>query len=80
MAKTVNLNSFSKEDPIVINYCLSNVNPEARCLLRQSQFHVIEDFCLHRCGLCYEGPFLIVDGEELLGDSHQEILERLNKG
>lgn len=64
----------------VINYCLRNVGPEIRALLRNSEFYIVEDFCLHRCGQCYESPFLVVDGAEIVACSHQEILEKLRKG
>jgi uncharacterized protein YuzB (UPF0349 family) len=33
--------------------------------------------CLGRCGECYEGPFLVVDGESVAGESHKEILDRI---
>lgn len=64
---------------MVINYCLRNVSPETRALLRHSHFKVIEDFCLHRCGNCYDGPFLVVEGHLVTGDSHQMILEKLGR-
>jgi len=36
---------------------------------------VREQPCLQRCGRCYEGPFLVVDGELREGESYQDMLE-----
>jgi len=66
-------------DVIEINYCLSNIEPETRPLLHQSHFHPIEDFCLGRCGYCEAGAFLVVDGEVVTGESHREIIRKLEQ-
>jgi uncharacterized protein YuzB (UPF0349 family) len=76
-AKEVGKNSHDCRP--VINYCLRNVDLETRVLLRNSDFYVIEDFCLHRCGQCYDGPFLVVNGQEIAACSHRDILESLSK-
>jgi uncharacterized protein YuzB (UPF0349 family) len=68
--------SLQPECP-VINYCLSNIDEVTRTLLRRSEFEVVEDFCLNRCGTCYEGPFLVVEGRLFTGESHQAILEQV---
>ncbi len=62
-----------------INYCLRNVTPEARVRLRQSSHHVIEDFCLQRCGDCEQGPFLVVDGDLVAGCNHLALLHELDR-
>jgi uncharacterized protein YuzB (UPF0349 family) len=62
-----------------INYCLSNIEPETRPLLHQPHFHPIEDFCLGRCGYCEAGAFLVVDGKVVTGESHSEIIEKLEQ-
>jgi uncharacterized protein YuzB (UPF0349 family) len=61
------------------NYCLRNVTPEARARLRQSPHHVIEDFCLQRCGDCEQGPFLVVDGALVAGCNHLTLLDDLDR-
>jgi uncharacterized protein YuzB (UPF0349 family) len=58
-----------------ISYCISNVDDETRRFLQSCGLPVIEDFCLQRCGRCYDGPFLIVDEELAVGASHSAILE-----
>jgi uncharacterized protein YuzB (UPF0349 family) len=62
----------------VINYCLKNVaTPQIRAMLRNSGYQVVEDFCLQRCGQCFAGPFVVIDGAEVVGDSHQAIIDAL---
>ena len=64
----------------VINYCLKNLaTPQTRTLYRNSGFCVVEDFCLQRCGQCYAGPFLVIDGKEVTGESHQVLIEQLQR-
>ena len=62
-----------------INYCLNNITPQVRDLLRASGLHVIEDICLGRCGDCYESPFLIIDGKLVSGCSHEQILRSIHE-
>lgn len=61
-----------------IEYCLNNVTDLSRSLLCQSGLSVEESSCLQRCGRCYAGPFLVVDGVLLVGVSHADLLERLS--
>ena len=64
---------------VEINYCLSNIEPETRPLLHQLPCHLIEDFCLGRCGYCEASAFLIIDGEVVTGKSHEEILAQIEE-
>lgn len=64
----------------LVEYCLSNVPAPARALLQACGLPVREDSCLQRCGCCYDGPFLVVDGEIVEGASHREILEQIGRG
>ena len=64
----------------LVEYCLSNVPTPARAMLQACGLPVREDSCLQRCGCCYDGPFLVVDGEVVEGASHREILERIGRG
>lgn len=56
-----------------IEYCLSNTDsvdhPKAEGRL-----------CLQQCGLCYGSPFLVVDGEIRIGESHRELLASITEG
>lgn len=64
-----------------IEYCLNNVDADARRRLGdRGTDEVVETRCLQRCGDCYRGPFLVVDGELATGDSHAGILSALAEG
>lgn len=54
-----------------IEYCVDNVPPELRAALPDE---CVEWPCLQRCGLCYDGAFLAVDGDLVIGESHAELL------
>jgi uncharacterized protein YuzB (UPF0349 family) len=60
-----------------IEYCLNNVDAEARRLLVARGPGVIETSCLQRCGQCFAGPFLVVDGDLIDGASHAALLARV---
>ena len=62
--------------PGIVEYCLNNVDDETRAALLRAGPWVVESSCLQRCGLCYDGPFLLADGEEFDGMSHAELLRR----
>ena len=62
--------------PGIVEYCLNNVDDETRAALLRAGPSVVESSCLQRCGLCYAGPFLLADGEEINGASHPELLRR----
>jgi uncharacterized protein YuzB (UPF0349 family) len=59
----------------LIEFCLNNVDADTRRILLSHAPMVKEQPCLQRCGRCYEGPFLVVDGELREGESHQDMLE-----
>ncbi|RIK34885.1 MAG: hypothetical protein DCC55_32030 [Chloroflexi bacterium] len=61
----------------VINYCLNNVTADVRRQLDALDLTAVEDYCLQRCGDCFAGPFLVVDGRLVTGDSHAQILRNL---
>lgn len=58
----------------LLECCLSNVSSDGLAALKSSEHKLNETICLDRCGVCYDQPFLIVDGELRTGESHQEIL------
>jgi len=57
--------------------CLSNVSSDGLAALKKSENELNETICLDRCGVCYDQPFLIVDGEIQTGDSHKKLLNSL---
>lgn len=61
----------------LLSYCVNNVDDAARALLRAHACATAEEHCLQRCGACYEGPFLLLDGQFFSGPSHHAILDAL---
>lgn len=60
-----------------IEYCLANVDAEARPRLR-SRSNVREASCLEECGRCRATSFLVVDGRVRTGSDHDAILAGLD--
>lgn len=56
-----------------IEYCLNNVGPKMRNRLVDFEC-AVEHRCLQRCGDCYRGDFLVVDGTLETGKAHAELL------
>jgi uncharacterized protein YuzB (UPF0349 family) len=59
-----------------VEFCINNVDDGARALLVESGLAVGESMCLQRCGHCYAGPFLVVDGELIEGVPHAALVRR----
>jgi uncharacterized protein YuzB (UPF0349 family) len=57
-----------------VEYCIGNVDPSARSQLRDLDCRTIEKPCLQRCGRCFEGPLVVVDGDPRFGESHADLL------
>ncbi|WP_135820451.1 DUF1450 domain-containing protein [Halostella litorea] len=62
----------------MIEYCLTNVDGAARDRLA-ARDDTREAACLDRCGRCYAGPFLVVDGRVVTGESHAAVLDRVDR-
>ncbi|WP_129113767.1 DUF1450 domain-containing protein [Halegenticoccus tardaugens] len=60
--------------PRYIEYCRTNVDEDARASFADLDTKVVEKCCLRRCGTCYAGPFLIVDGAPRRDDSHAALV------
>ena len=60
-----------------IEYCINNVDAAARAALLRSGLAAEESSCLQRCGQCFAGPFVVVDGDLIDGPSHAALLARL---
>lgn len=61
----------------MIEYCINNVDGETRDALEACPVPTRAEYCMHRCGYCYTGPFVAVDGR-LYREDHEEILDRLD--
>lgn len=61
----------------IVEYCVNNVDDETRALLLNAGLLAGESSCLQRCGSCYAGPFLVVDGEMIEGATHRELLRQV---
>ncbi|WP_121821736.1 DUF1450 domain-containing protein [Halostella salina] len=62
----------------MIEYCLRNVDGAARERLRRRD-DTRERVCLDRCGRCYAGPFLVVDGRVETAESHRALLDAVDR-
>lgn len=60
-----------------IEYCINNVDDDVRAGLLSSGLGVRESQCLQRCGHCYAGPFLVVDGELIEGEAYGILLQQV---
>ncbi|MFB6143072.1 MAG: DUF1450 domain-containing protein [Halorientalis sp.] len=60
-----------------VEYCLANVDAETRAALADRDPPAVEKPCLGRCGRCYAGALLVVDGEVRTADAHEPLLEGL---
>lgn len=61
-----------------IEYCLGNVDPDARRRLR-SRSDAREATCLDHCGRCHAGPFIVVDDDVVEGPTHEAILHATDR-
>ncbi|WP_416828536.1 YuzB family protein [Ectobacillus polymachus] len=65
----------------LIEFCVSNLangSQQARAVLeKDSNLDVIEYGCLGHCGICYEGPYALVNGEVVSGTTPDELVENI---
>ena len=66
--------------PDTVEYCIGNVDPSTRSELRGLGARTVEKPCLQRCGRCFEGPLLVLDGEPRSADSHADLLADVEEG
>lgn len=57
-----------------VECCTNNLSMDEWADLRESEIGVDQQYCLQRCGVCHDGPFMIVDGEMVRGESYDELL------
>lgn len=64
----------------VIEACVSNVDAATRRALRDRPETTRVYPCLEQCGRCYREPFLVVDGDVVVGESHRAMLAAIPDG
>lgn len=65
----------------IIEFCISNLasgSQKARAVLeKDSNLDVIEYGCLGYCGICYDAPYALVNGEVVTGETPDELIENI---
>jgi uncharacterized protein YuzB (UPF0349 family) len=65
----------------LIEFCVSNLaNGSQRALEvleKDPNLDVIEYGCLGYCGVCYEGPYAMVNGEVVTGGTPDELVKNI---
>lgn len=56
-----------------VEYCLRNVDAETRRRLEDRECETVGKRCLQRCGDCYRGALLVVDGTARTAADHADI-------
>lgn len=63
----------------LIEYCLGNVTEKERQVLRDSSIPTRECRCLDHCGDCFEGGFVVKDGEMCTGDDYESVMDTVKE-
>ncbi|RFU63838.1 DUF1450 domain-containing protein [Peribacillus glennii] len=78
---------FSKEQKVVVEFCQKNLDR----FLTEDNFPLFQDFlaqpsieykefeCLSHCRLCKKSPYAQVDGEMIMGESPEDLLQKLKR-
>ncbi|MFC7394297.1 YuzB family protein [Scopulibacillus cellulosilyticus] len=65
----------------IIEFCISNLAGGSQKALeildKDPNLDVIEYTCLGNCGLCYEGPYALVNGEFVSGETPDKLVENV---
>ena len=62
-----------------VEYCIGNVDATARDRLRDLDCRTVEKPCLQRCGRCFDGPILVVDGEARSAGSYADLIAEVER-
>lgn len=60
-----------------IECCTNNLTMDSWETLRKSEIEFDQQYCLQRCGVCHDGPFVVIDGEMISGASYDEIIDQI---
>lgn len=65
----------------IIEFCMSNLAGDSQKALemleKDPNLDVIEYTCLGNCGLCYEGPYALVNGEFVSGETPDQLVKNI---
>ncbi len=61
--------------PAVIEYCIGNVSDSTRSRLESLPGEAVEKPCLERCGRCFTGSLLVVDGTPTYAETMNELIK-----
>ncbi|PLT33950.1 DUF1450 domain-containing protein [Bacillus sp. V5-8f] len=78
---------FSKEKKIMVEFCQNNLDrfvtdetfPLFQEFLSQPSIDYKEFECLSHCKLCKQSPYAQVDGQRIIGEKPEDLLEKLNR-
>jgi len=62
-------------DGETVEYCVNNVDTEARSRLIEADITIHQQHCLRHCGLCHDRPFVVRDGDVVRLESHRTLIE-----
>lgn len=63
--------------PHLIQCCVNNENGNLPERVVDTGIRVQEDICLQRCGVCYDAPFAVVDGDLVEANSQTDLLTQV---
>lgn len=65
----------------IIEFCMSNLASGSQkameVLEKDPNMDVVEYTCLGNCGLCYEGPYALVNGEFVNGETPEQLVDNI---
>ncbi|TCP26579.1 uncharacterized protein YuzB (UPF0349 family) [Scopulibacillus darangshiensis] len=65
----------------IIEFCMSNLASGSQKALelleKDPNLDVVEYTCLGNCGLCYEGPYALVNGEFVSGETTDDLVNNI---
>jgi uncharacterized protein YuzB (UPF0349 family) len=67
----------------IIEFCVNNLTPDVEKikeeLEKDPELDVVEYGCLGHCMTCAEGPYALVNGEVVTGETAEELLENIRR-
>ncbi|MBA4542081.1 MULTISPECIES: DUF1450 domain-containing protein [Thermoactinomyces] len=67
----------------LVEFCLNNLTDDVleikKKLEADPEIDVLEYGCLGNCGICASGPYALVNGELITGDTAEELLKNIYK-
>ena len=64
----------------LIEFCVGNLasgSSDSRKIRKDPNLDVMEYGCLGYCGICFEGPFALVNGEVVQGATVEELVNNV---